>query len=64
MVWDKIKESAKELAEKGMEVSKDLAEKSMDAAKEKREEKWQHENKNTKDLFRDISELGEKLKIL
>lgn len=41
MAWDKIKESAKGLAEKGMEVSKELAEKSMDAAREKREEKKQ-----------------------
>ncbi len=39
MVWNKIKEGAKDLAEKGLDASKDLAEKRMDAAKEKREQK-------------------------
>lgn len=39
MDWNKIKEGAKGLADKGLDVSKDLASKSMDAAKEKREEK-------------------------
>ena len=39
MDWNKIKEGAKGLAEKGLDASKELAEKSMEAAKEKREEK-------------------------
>ena len=39
MAWDKIKESAKGLAEKGLEASKEIAEKSLEAAKERREEK-------------------------
>lgn len=39
MAWDKIKESAKSIAEKGLDVSKDLAEKGLETAKEKREEK-------------------------
>ena len=39
MAWDKIKESAKDLAGKGLDISKDLAEKGLETAKEKREEK-------------------------
>ena len=37
MDWDKIKDVAKGLPEKGLDASKGLAEKGMDASKEKRE---------------------------
>lgn len=57
MVWNKIKEGAKDLAEKGLDTSKDLAEKRMDAAKEKREQKKQEKQK-LKDRIKQMDKEG------
>ena len=57
MVWNKIKEGAKDLAEKGLDASKDLAEKRMDAAKEKREQKKQ-EKQELKDRIKQMDKEG------
>lgn len=57
MVWDKIKDGAKDLAGKGLDVSKDLAEKGLEAAKEKREEKKQ-EKEELKDRIKQMDKEG------
>lgn len=57
MVWNKIKEGAKDLAEKGFDASKNLAEKRMDAAKEKREQKKQ-EKQELKDRIKQMDKEG------
>lgn len=57
MVWNKIKDNAKDLVGKGIDASKDLAEKSMDAAKEKRQEKKQ-EKQELKDRIKQMDKEG------
>lgn len=57
MDWNKLKDGAKELASKGLDVSKDLAEKSMDAAKEKREDK-KLEKQELKDRIKQMDKEG------
>ena len=57
MVWNKIKEGTKDLAEKGLDASKDLAEKRMDAAKEKREQK-KLEKQELKDRIKQMDKEG------
>jgi len=57
LVWDKIKDGAKDLAGKGLDVSKDLAEKGLEAAKEKREEKKQ-EKEELKDRIKQMDKEG------
>ena len=57
MVWDKIKDGAKDLAGKGLDASKDLVEKSMDAAKDKREQK-KLEEQELKDRIKQMDKEG------
>lgn len=57
MVWDKIKDSAKDLAGKGLEASKDLAEKGIESAKEKREAK-KEEKQELKDRIKQMDKEG------
>lgn len=57
MAWDKIKDSAKGLAEKGLDVSKGLAEKGMEVAKEKREQK-QVEKQELKERIKEMDREG------
>ena len=57
MVWDKIKDGAKDLASKGLDVSKDLAEKGMEAAKDKREQK-KLEKQELKDRIKQMDKEG------
>ena len=57
LVWDKIKDGAKDLAGKGLDASKDLVEKSMDAAKDKREQK-KLEKQELKDRIKQMDKEG------
>ncbi len=57
MDWGKIKDNAKGIASKGLDISKDLAEKSMDVAKEKREDKKQ-EKQEFKDKIKQMDKEG------
>ena len=57
MAWDKIKNSAKDLAGKGLDASKDIAEKGLEAAKEKREQK-KLEEQELKDRIKQMDKDG------
>lgn len=57
MVWDKIKDGAKDLASKGLDVSKEIAEKGMEAAKDKREQK-KLEKQELKDRIKQMDKEG------
>ena len=57
MDWDKLKESAKGLAIKGLEASKDLAEKSKEAAREAKAER-EAEEQALKDRIRQMDKEG------
>lgn len=57
MAWNKLKDSAKGLTSKGLDVSKDLAEKCIEAAKEKREQK-KAEEQELKDRIKQMDKEG------
>lgn len=57
MVWNKIKDGAKDLAGKGLDVSKDLAEKGIESAKEKKELK-KLEKQELKDRIKQMDKEG------
>ncbi|NLY46850.1 MAG: hypothetical protein GX053_12815 [Tissierella sp.] len=57
MDWNKIKDSAKDLATKGMEASKDLAEKKLEESKEKKEQK-KLEEQELKDRIKQMDKEG------